>query len=224
MYKCEICSKVFETSRAYGGHKSSHFRGESYLKKRETEKSKVRRENKDKPKQCNHCGKMFENGWELGGHTVLCEMNPKRVDTIKKITEKSTGRKHTTKTKNKLSVIMVKAHKEGRAWNIGMSRWNNKPSYPESFFMKVIENEFEDKEYVREYPIGKYSIDFAWVHKKLAIEIDGSQHERFEDIKNRDIEKEKLLIEDGWKLLRIKWEDLCNETKRYIKISKEFIS
>ena len=40
-----------------------------------------------------------------------------------------------------ISKGMILAHEEGRAWNIGMSRWNNKPSYPEEFFMKVIEIE-----------------------------------------------------------------------------------
>lgn len=58
------------------------------------------------------------------------------------------------------------AHKEGRAWNIGKSRWHNEASYPENFFIKVIENEFEDKNYKREFNIGIYSIDFAWPHKK----------------------------------------------------------
>ena len=34
---------------------------------------------------------------------------------------------------------MKRAHAEGRAHNIGTCRWNNEPSYPEQFFMKVIE-------------------------------------------------------------------------------------
>jgi len=68
---------------------------------------------------------------------------------------------------------MTKAHKEGRAHNIGESRWNNEPSYPERWFMKVIENEFEDKNYTREYPFHRFSLDFAWIEKKKCIEIDG---------------------------------------------------
>ena len=48
-------------------------------------------------------------------------------------------------TKDKISNSMKIAHNEGRAWNIGKSRWNNEPSYPEIFFMEVINNEFTNK-------------------------------------------------------------------------------
>ncbi|MFW6008427.1 MAG: DUF559 domain-containing protein, partial [archaeon] len=128
------------------------------------------------------------------------------------------------KTKEKISKSMKKAHKEGRAWNIGQSRWNNEPSYPEEFFMRVIENELNDKKYKREYPISIYSIDFAWPHKKLAIEIDGSQHKRFKEYKKRDQKKDDLLKNEGWKILRINWSDMCNDTKKYIKIANDFIN
>ena len=40
--------------------------------------------------------------------------------------------------------------------------------------------------------MGKYSIDFAWPDLKLAIEIDGSQH-NFPDRKKSDKLKDKYL-------------------------------
>lgn len=133
------------------------------------------------------------------------------------------GKHFTEESKRKISESMKKAHKEGRAHNIGSSRWNNEPSYPEIFFMKVIQNEFNDKNYCREYPFGKYSLDFAWVEKKRCIEIDGEQHERFEEYRKRDEQKDKLLIENNWKVLRIKWKDLYKNTKEIIKAAKDFI-
>ena len=123
----------------------------------------------------------------------------------------------------KISESMKTAHKEGRAWNIGKSRWNNEPSWPEQFFIQVINNEFNDKNYTREHPIGVYSIDFAWVEKKLAIEIDGDQHQRFESYRERDARKDKLLADNGWKILRIVWKDMYKDTKKHIKMAKEFI-
>jgi very-short-patch-repair endonuclease len=133
------------------------------------------------------------------------------------------GRKPTTEERQKLSESMKIAHAEGRAWNIGKSRWNNKPSYPESFFMKVIENEFEDKNYTREHPFGNFSLDFAWIEKKLCIEIDGDQHQRFQEYRDRDERKDKLLSESGWKVLRISWKDMSNDPKHWINIAKQFI-
>ena len=133
------------------------------------------------------------------------------------------GRAHSEESKKNLSERMKLAHKEGRAWNIGMSRWNNEPSYPETFFMKVIENEFTDKDYLREHPCGVFSIDFAWKHKKKAIEIDGEQHERFDDVKERDQRKNEKLKEECWDLLRIKWSDMYGDTQKWIAIAKDFI-
>jgi very-short-patch-repair endonuclease len=133
------------------------------------------------------------------------------------------GKTLTEQHKEKISKSMQKAHKEGRAWNIGKSRWNNKPSYPESFMMRVIENEFIDKKYEYEFPFGKYSLDFAWPHKKRCIEIDGEQHIRFEEYKLRDINKDKKLKTEGWLILRILWKDMFNETKKHIEMAKNFI-
>ena len=118
---------------------------------------------------------------------------------------------------------MKKAHAEGRAWNIGMSRWNNESSYPEKFIIKVIANEFTDKNYIHEFPQGIYSIDFAWPAKKKAIEIDGQQHERFEEYRLRDKRKDKFLFENGWKVLRLKWTDILHDTKQRIQEMKNFI-
>jgi very-short-patch-repair endonuclease len=118
---------------------------------------------------------------------------------------------------------MKKAHIEGRAHNIGECRWNNKPSYPEQWFMNVIENEFTNKEYIREFPFHKYSLDFAWVKFKKCIEIDGEQHYRDKAQMIRDKAKDKLLKEEGWKALRLDWRWVYNNTKDAIKLAKEFI-
>ena len=67
------------------------------------------------------------------------------------------GKKLSSEAKEKIRIAALKAHKEGRAHNIGECRWNNKPSWPEQFFMKVIENKFNDKNYIREKPFHKFS-------------------------------------------------------------------
>ena len=89
--------------------------------------------------------------------------------------------------------------------------------------MSVIENEFDDKDYIREYSFGRFSLDFAWVAKKKCIEIDGEQHQRFQDYKERDMRKDALLKENGWEVLRLIWKDVYNNPKEAIKKAKTFI-
>jgi len=125
--------------------------------------------------------------------------------------------------KQKISESMKLAHEEGRAWNIGKSRWNNEQSYPEIFFEKVINNEFENKEYIKEYPISIWSYDFAWPKIKRLIEIDGEQHKRFEIYQERDIKKDNYAKTLGWKILRIEWKEIFKDTKKWINIAKTFI-
>ena len=144
-------------------------------------------------------------------------------ETRRKMSESCKGRLHSKEIKNKISESMKAAHLEKRAWNIGKSRWNNKPSYPELFFIDVINNEFNNKNYTREFSVGIYSIDFAWIDLKLAIEIDGEQHERFEEYRERDKRKDLVLYKNGWKILRIKWKDIFKNPKKWINISKNFI-
>jgi very-short-patch-repair endonuclease len=170
---------------------------------------------------CKYCNRSFEKGIQLGGHTGRCKNNP-NLPTLLKTLSAAAPKKLSEFHKAQIGKGMKEAHKAGRAWNIGQSRWNSEASYPEKFFMQVINNEFLDKNYIREYPIGLFSIDFAWPDKKRAIEIDGKQHE-YPEQKERDKRKEQRLINDGWQLLRIQWKELFNNTKHEIKNAYSFI-
>jgi very-short-patch-repair endonuclease len=209
MYFCEKCNKFFEKRHAFIGHCSSHNR----KKKQKQIKKHI----------CKFCEKEFSSGPLLGNHVRSCKNHPNHKERIKKISNSHKNKPISDIQKHNISNSMKLAHKEGRAWNIGKSRWNNKPSYPEEFFIKVIKNEFLDKNYEREYPLGIYSLDFAWVKKKKVIEIDGEQHERFEEYKERDKRKDIYIKNLGWKILRISWRDMSNNTKNKIEECKKFI-
>ena len=135
----------------------------------------------------------------------------------------SKGKKISEEIRLKISKSMKLAHAEGRAHNIGESRWNVMPSYPEKWFIEVIENEFYDKKYVREFPFHAFSLDFAWPDKKLCIEIDGEQHQRFDDIIERDKRKDKTIAKYGWKVMRMPWKSVYADTKTWISKAKNFI-
>lgn len=147
----------------------------------------------------------------------------KNAASVSKVLKGRPGKIPSEETKAKTSVSMIKAHAEGRAHNIGESRWNNEPSYPEKFFMQVIENEFADKNYEREFPFGKFSLDFAWPHLKKVIEIDGEQHERFQAQRESDIRKDAALTKAGWKVLRVKWKEMFANPKEQIARCKDFV-
>ena len=86
--------------------------------------------------------------------------------------------------------------------------------------MRVLKNEFnleKDKDYKMEYPFYRFSLDFAWPEEKLCIEIDGEQHEKFQEQKDRDLEKDKLLKKEGWKELRKSWRSIFNNPKAFIE-------
>lgn len=95
------------------------------------------------------------------------------------------------------------------------SRKGKQPSYPEKFFMDVLDN--NQIKYEHELPCGKYFIDLAIKEKMIALEIDGKQHQ-YTDRKEKDLEKDKYLVDNGWKVYRIKWKLINNlGGKIYIK-------
>lgn len=146
--------------------------------------------------------------------------------TRKKLALAGSKRRASEETKKKISASMKKAHAEGRAHNIGECRWNNEPSYPEKWFIKVLKNEFgfeKDKDYKTEYFFHKQFLDFAWPERKLCIEVDGQQHERFPERKLNDAKKDKNLKAENWKLLRIKWSDIYNNTQECIQQILSFL-
>ena len=111
--------------------------------------------------------------------------------------------KHSEESKQKIREIRLKymkEHPEETAW-----RKRNLPSYPEQCFIKFLNEKGYDKKFLieREKSIFPYYIDFAFVDIKLAIEIDGSQHFLDEERKQRDLHKNEVLQNNGWKVLRI---------------------
>lgn len=178
-------------------------------------------------KNCVDCKRLIKTNNQYTKAEELGLEKPKCSElTKKKMAFATSKRRATEETKKKISASMKKAHEEGRAHNIGECRWNNEPSYPEQWFMRVLKNEFgleKDKDYKMEFSFHKYSLDFAWPDKKICIEIDGEQHQRFQEQKQRDIEKDKLLREEGWFELRKSWKEIFNSPKSFINEVKNLL-
>lgn len=209
-WECKSCGEVFRTRRLLEQHrKDCHYtcdQSQGQLSTKETY-------------YCKFCRmELITTRAGIGNHERYCKLNPNA--------DRRVGHSHSEETKKRLSEILKKAHAEGRAHNIGECRWNNEPSYPEKWFMKVLKNEFgleKDKDYKMEFSFHRFSLDFAWPNEKICIEIDGEQHERFQEQKKRDIEKDRLLKEEGWIELRKSWKDIYNNPKGFIEEVRGFL-
>jgi very-short-patch-repair endonuclease len=95
------------------------------------------------------------------------------------------------------------------------TRTKMKPSFAEQYFIDVFKNE-NITNYEREFKIIGLSknmfVDFVFIDKKIALEIDGSQHKKLEQ-KERDKIKDEWLLNNGWEVIRIPWEGVKNEFK-----------
>jgi hypothetical protein len=88
------------------------------------------------------------------------------------------------------------------------------PSFPEKVVIDIF---FElGLQLSRELKISKWFIDFADVDRKIAVEIDGKQHELPERIIS-DANKDAYLLSQGWQVHRIKWKKLTKESRAELK-------
>jgi hypothetical protein len=107
---------------------------------------------------------------------------------------------------NFFSKLAYKRHAEGDPNITWKSRVNRKPSYPETVYMKILEELNID--YIREFPVGKYNLDFK-IFQNVDLEIDGRTHEEIQ-VKEKDKIRDEYLRSNGWKVIRIKWESKRN--------------
>ena len=145
-------------------------------------------------KNCAFCDKKFEV------YTKVLKYCSKVCSTNARV-----GFKHSTKTKEKMSISGIKRIESiGNGW-----KPRAEPSYPEKIVASIL-----DKLciiYTTEYKIKRWFIDFADIEYKIALEIDGSQHD-LPERKASDKRKDEYLISNGWKIFRIKWKTLTKDT------------
>ena len=59
-----------------------------------------------------------------------------------------------------------------------------------------------DANFRRQAPIGRYITDFACHGRKLVIEVDGGVHERIAEVAARDVERQRWIETQGYRVLR----------------------
>ena len=101
----------------------------------------------------------------------------------------------------------------------------NRRSYPEKFFIKVFENNklYERFTIEEKFPYGRYFIDFLFVELKVVFEVDGEQHFKNEDSIKHDKIRDDFFIKNGFRVYRVRWKDVCNNTEDEIKEFLNFL-
>lgn len=211
MYYCKKCDKVFEKRRSYIGHCSSHNRGESYKKGRK------KKEHRERVTECKYCGAHFDEGRRLGGHIANCKYNPNSENRRFKLSIAAKNRTFSEETKLKIS----KSRKRYLDLNPGkipyLLNHSSKESYPERLFREKLERE-NIIGWIQEYPILRYSLDFAFLDKMINVEIDGGSH-KLSEITKKDTTRDKTLTDLGWKVIRLRAEDIkINVDKEWLKV------
>lgn len=197
---CPVCSKEFDTQQGHPREKEtcSHKCSNIYFSNiRHTYESNLKRAaalaKQPMIRICLFCKKSFEtkrsrqfccsNKCSISYRSQNPEYRKKLADSIKKRIANGT-------------------HK---GW---ASRSKLEPSYAEKYVISLL-NELSIP-YTRELKVGKWFLDFSQIENKLALEIDGKQH-LLPERKESDNKKDKFLVENGWRILRIQWKKITKE-------------
>ena len=174
------------------------------------------------PKICKHCGLEFNNGHSLGGHQTSCKSNPGRLDHLKKLSISHIGKKMSDEAKRNLS----NARKEFMDKNPGnvpyLLNHSSKESYPEKLLRQALEKR-SITAWVYNYPIRRYSIDFAFIELKVAIEVDGGTH-LLPEVKEKDRIRDLSLKEIGWATYRFTASDVKKDPDSIVEIISKILT
>jgi len=109
-------------------------------------------------------------------------------------------KKHSEKTKKKLSDIRIKFLTENPDKVPYVINHSSKKSWPEEVFENALKS-FGIKGWIYKHRHGIYEYDFAFLDLKLDVEVDGGTH-KTEKVKKIDKRRDEFSRQQGWKVLR----------------------
>jgi very-short-patch-repair endonuclease len=198
--QCAICGKDFKRNSSLAVHvKITH--GMDYLS------YSILYNNFEKP-ICVICGGVAEYTgrglkFKVTCDSGVCSKKHRNNRVCSNVTKEKIRKKRFKYLKKRLGET---------AWE---RRTSGKMSYLEQwFFDEVItkHNLLTKFDIINEYPEYPYFIDFAFLNIRIAVEIDGKQHFRNKKNQDRDTKKQKVLMDKGWKVYRIRFDALNENT------------
>lgn len=201
-WKCSWCNKIFKTRKLLDEHKHENH---PIIK-----------------------GSSWNNGLTKDNDVRVA----KHVNAIKegyksgRLKPSNLGKEHTKEHKRKISESMKKYYSEHTELAPYKLHHSSKESYPEKYFNNLLINEGITN-FKKEFSIKRYSLDFAFEDNKIDLEIDGSQHYTDSRIVQHDIERTQNLEKDGWKVIRVRWNEwkkkTLEEKKEWIENFKKIV-
>lgn len=196
--KCPVCGVEFETQQGHKREKKTCSCKCSNVYFSDARQTKISRIKRSKALmlpsieiRCFCCGKWFES---------------KRTDRNYCSKVCAYSYRDSKEYRDKLSKAVRKRIANGthKGWS---TRKKCEPSYAEKYTIGILDQLNINHE--REMKVGKWFIDFADSKRKLALEIDGKQH-NYPERRASDQKKDSYLKANGWKVLRIPWRKIDN--------------
>lgn len=201
---CDFCKKELKNIQAYRSHKG---------KCNKNPNSK----NFNRVWVCPICNANVNTKEELVAHRASFHNGMKR-----ELTEEEKAIRH--EKLSKIAKASMKRRLENGTWCGRTKRIKGSESFAEAHIRMFLQQENLFSGCIQELQVGRYFLDFAWPEKMICVEIDGRQH--FDDSKRleSDIRKNNFLNKNGWKILRLRYDDVYNDNESAYKLLKEFIT
>jgi very-short-patch-repair endonuclease len=94
----------------------------------------------------------------------------------------------------------------------------NQTDVEKLLWQKLKARQIEGVKFRRQQPIGDFVVDFVSFEKRLIIELDGGQHTV---MRKQDIERDKVFIEKGYKVLRFWNSDVLENERGVLEVIRE---
>lgn len=154
--------------------------------------------------------------YKIPKHHIVDNIKSRTISEAGKLARKKYPYKTSDRTKEKIRQGRFNYFKKIKG-NTPWDRRNRREfSYLENWFKDevILKYNLQGKyDIVYEYAEYPYFIDFAFTNIKLAVELDGkchfkNGHERLQ----HDINRDKILVDKGWKMYRIRYDQVSTET------------
>jgi len=190
--ECELCNKICKNTKGLSEHLKIHdITLFDYLNRsRVIPKCPV----------CNNNCKKYQNNFRLTCGNKDC------------LTSLSKRRKHTDLVKDKLRQKRIEYLQKKTGKSAWERRSRKEMSYLENWFQEevILKNSLHEKhQIITENHAGGYFIDFAFLDKMVAVEIDGRCHfDKNMKRHERDYKKDDVLKSLGWNVVRMNFYDI----------------